>query len=216
MKKIATIIVLLSLSTLAFSQVKWGVDFSIGASRLRIDNPTTDPELFVSDRGSLGFNIGPFVNFGINNHWSIQLGVDASFNPSGLQFNGDTTFAISKNFSDRFERYNNVFLEVPLSVQYHLLDKDKLISPYLSLGAVFDFQILETCPNGIDECLDHTRDFNLGTIVGIGFQIKQKVSIGFKGEIGLFNVITDDYNISRDDLQINKDLLLVEIGYTFN
>ena len=81
---------------------------------------------------------------------------------------------------------------------------------------MFDYQILETCPQGIEECLDHTRDFNLGTVIGLGFQIKQRFSIGFKGEIGLLNVITDDYNISRDDLQINKDLLLLEIGYTFN
>lgn len=216
MKKTALVTTLLCISIFTFSQVKWGVDFAIGASRVRIDNPSSNPELFVSDRGSLAFNIGPFVNFGINKRWAIQLGLDASFNPSGLQFNGDTTFTISNNFSDRFENYNNIFLEVPLTVQYHLVDSDRLISPFISAGAVFDYQILETCPNGIEECLDHTRDFNLGTVIGIGFLIKEKVSIGFKGEIGLLNVITDDYNISRDDLQINKDLVLVELAYIFN
>lgn len=209
------IIVLIFLSSTfsVFGQVQFGFNVAMGASNLNINNPDTYPDLFESDKATLALNFGPTVTFGIREKWSIQTGIDLSFNPSGMQFNGDTTFAIRNNFSSSFEKYQNLFIEIPVSIRYHPFTRDRMINPYLELGAVYDYQILESCPVGV-ECLDHTRNYNLGAVFGFGFEF-WRLTVGAKAELGLLNTITDDYQISKNSLKIFKNMQLIEIGYTF-
>lgn len=195
------------------SQVQFGFNLALGASKLTIQNPDTYPDLFQADRGTLAMNFGPTLTIGIREKWSIQTGLDLSFNPSGMQFNGDTTFAIHDNFSRSFENYQNLFIEVPVSVRYHPFTRDRLINPYLELGAVYDYQLLESCPKTV-KCLDHTRNHNLGAVFGFGVEF-WRLSVGAKAELGLLNTITDDYQISKNSLKIFKNMQLIEIGYTF-
>lgn len=204
----------LALSTVtSFSQVDFGFDVAMGASNLRIDNPTDAPKLFVSETNAFAMNLGPAITVGLRDNWSLHLGVDFSFNPSNLLFNGDTTYKVSSSFSSEEKKYQNLFVEVPVMLRYHLASRDRKLSPYLGFGAVYDYQLLESCPEGL-ECLNHTRDHNLGAIFGVGVEF-WRLSIGAKAELGLLNMITEDYDIDKNTLSINKDLLLIEVGYTF-
>ena len=197
----------------AFSQVEFGIDAAFGASKLRIDNPSSAPDLFQSNTNAFAMNFGPAITVGLRDHWSLHMGIDLSFNPSSLLFNGDTSYAVNTSFTKEEKTYQNLFIEVPVMARFHIVSRERPVSPYLAFGAVYDYQLLESCPKGL-ECLDHTRDHNLGAIVGIGVEF-WRLNVGAKAELGLLNTITDDYKINKSDLKINKDLLLVEIGYTF-
>lgn len=214
MNKVYSVCVFMFLSICSvLGQVNFGIDASMGASKIRIKNPSYQPDLFSSEGGALGFSLGPSVTIGINDHWTIHTAIDFSFAPSKMQYNGDATYEVSDYFSSTSKKYNNVFAVIPVTVRYHLVDRDRTVSPYVSVGAVYNYQILEGCPSGVD-CLDHTEENNLGGIFGVGFEVG-KVNVGARAEIGLLNMITEEYLISKSDLKIRKDMLLIEIGYTF-
>lgn len=209
---ISVVLFFIALGT-SFSQVDFGFDVAMGASRLRIDNPSETPNLFETETNPFAMNFGPSLTVGLKDKWSFHVSLDFSFNPSNLLFNGDTTYSVSSSFAPVEKKYQNLFVELPVMLRYHFASRDKLLSPFVGVGAVYDYQLLETCPEGL-ECLNHTRDHNLGAIFGLGVEF-WKLTVGAKAQLGLFNMITEDYNIDKDDLQISKDLLLVEVGYTF-
>lgn len=196
-----------------FSQVEFGLNVGFGAANVRINNPSGEADLFESNSNPFAISFGPSITLGITDKWAIHGGLNLSFNPSSLQFNGDSSYAISTSFKSEEQNYQNLYIELPVTARYHIRSRDKAFSPYLLFGAVYDYQLLESCPVGI-ECLNHTRDYNLGTILGIGFETT-KIDISAKTQLGLLNTVTDDYKISTDELKMFKDLFLLEIGYRF-
>ena len=211
--KKSAIVFFLFITSTVFSQVEFGLNIGIGAANVRIQNPSSVSDLFESNSNPMAVSFGPSITLGVTDKWSIKGGLNMSFNPSALEFNGDSSYAISTSFTSQEQRYQNLYIELPVVARYHLRKRDKAFSPYTFFGAVYDYQLLETCPVGM-ECLNHTRDYNLGTILGVGFELS-KLDVAAKTQFGLLNTITEDYQISADELKMHKDLFMIEIGYKF-
>ena len=193
MKRILTLICLLQLFTICFSQNKLQTGITIGYnSSTFIGNDKPGKGL----KPIPGFYLGGIINYPLNERFSMLSNV--SLGSRGTEIN---------TISDLYEYVVFLYLDVPVVLKMNLFT-DKKISPYVLLGSAFNYNILATSASGGP--LNDIKKVDLGIVSGLGLDIR-KVSIGMR-----YNYGVTKFDNSNLKFGLHNSTLSILIGITFN
>ena len=180
-------------------ETKFGVKGGINLSNYSGDSDDYE--------GKVGFNVGGFAEIKISDKFAIQP--ELLFSTQGAKFSEsgpDFTVTYKENLS---------YLNIPVMAKYYVADKFSI-----EAGPQIGFLVAAKgkgegnfTGTNFSESEDIKSDFNtvdFGVNFGLGFDFTEKVSLGFRYNLGLSNVIKDS-----SDFKDANSVLSLSIGYKF-
>jgi len=232
MKKLISATLLLFLTTVAFSQIRFGIQggASLNDYRYNISDESVEAQ-DTKPRG--GFNIGLVAE--------VTLADKLKFQP-GLQFTTrGTSFDDEGLGDDEYSRSTVNYLELPLNVSYTVLENVNVFAgPYLAftLGGTtkdrfsgiseeFDIKPVsgELKVSEIDASNDYINNFDYGINVGFGYNLSENMNLRLGYTLGLnnmfFDVVDDlddgfDESLNADEIKVFNRSLSLSLIYFFN
>lgn len=193
MKRILTLICLLQLFAVCFSQNKLLTGMTIGYnSSTFIGNDKPGKGL----KSIPGFYLGGIINYPINEKCSLLSNV--SIGLRGTEIN---------TIGNLYESVVFLYLDIPLMVKRNFYT-DKKISPYALVGSAFDYTILATSVSGGP--LYDIKKVDVSIVSGLGLDIG-KISIGLRYNYGITKF--DNSNLNTD---LRNSTISILVGITFN
>lgn len=170
MKRIKSILLviaaLLTISTSASAQFRWGVKVGMDVNKMSFDTSTLDS----SNRTS--FTGGVMTEFTVP---LIGIGLDAS-----LMYTHK-----GNNYSEggNTEKYNSDYLSIPINLKYKfgLPVVGKLVAPFVYTGPCFSFL---TSKKAVSEFFEN-KTSDISWNVGLGVQLLNHVQIGAQYGFGI-------------------------------
>lgn len=132
MKKVIglfSLMVLLVLASPAFGQVRFGVKAGLNLNNIAQDYKESDMEQ--ATKMSFGFHIGPAVEIGFGESFSLQTGLFLSNKGYALDLEDDLDEGESV---DGYARANVTYLEIPFHATYKMNNFQIYAGPYLGIG----------------------------------------------------------------------------------
>lgn len=129
MKKIITSALVILATATGFSQeVKWGVKGGLNYSNLRgIETTITNEDgesIKFSSKGQVGFHIGGFAEYQINDKLAIQPELLISTQGGGREFKTSGTDEFGDYYAVSLEnKLNLTYLQIPVMLKYQVADK---------------------------------------------------------------------------------------------
>ena len=153
------------------------------------------------DDGSYAFRMGYGLNCHVSGHWSIMPGIGYR---ARFQI-GDTDPGVYA--------YDCSYIDVPVLVQYHLMNNPRKSGLVVELGPVFSFltsnatHYNDADPGDALNDKDVYRLFDLGLQPGVYYQLGRHWRLGVQGHIGLLDVIKKYSSVNES--YHNHDLSIV-------
>ena len=166
MKKILTSALVVGVTALGFSQeLRWGVKGGINFANLRGDKTITEYDSDGSssvtpgsNKGKVGFHIGAFVEYPINEKLTFQP--ELLISTQGAEFENnyyeENRAYSSKATSNKVSKVNLTYLEVPIMFKYNVVEKLNVeFGPQIGflIGAknnmVYTDTTIDTSTNGV-------------------------------------------------------------------
>ena len=217
MKNLAIILGLLT-SILSFSQeIKWGVKGGMNINNLS----DADNTIFGDSKIKLGVHFGGFLEYPINERFSIQP--ELLFSTQGAKF--DKSFAEDNQFASIKKNINLTYLTLPIMLKYKLIEKLKVeFGPQLGLALSMK-EKLEGNLNGVSAIheIDGFEDryvrfygtnikipatakrFNLGLNIGASYDITENIFVQARYNFDLTKIVDYPANTIQQIKDIAKD-----------
>lgn len=184
MKKIIFMIVALSLLSLtSHAQIRIGATAGINTTGVSSDKLED-----LLDDNTVGFYVGPTVEFLINGKLGLEL--SALYSQKGIKFKDSDTHRIG-------------YIEVPLNIKY-LLPLSNSVKVFAAAGPYINFKIsgdksFDVITGAIEDQWK-AKSFGAGLNFKGGFEILKFIQIGTNYGIGL----TDNYKASDGDYSVKE------------
>jgi hypothetical protein len=199
-------IMLLSI-TCSIAQVQIGFKVSPGLSINRV-NSSDEPYQFEKNGSGVRFNIGPVLDFMINQNENYYFSTGLWYNVKRVGVNVD-------NLDEQY--YNIQYLSLPVTVKLKTQEiaLDKRI--YLQFGPVFDVALNSTQKEGSDPFIEDFSFGDVGLLIGGGLEFflgnSTRISTGISYSRGLVNVvnrtITDSPELTVKNDIVSLDLIVI-------
>ena len=178
-KFLLVIAVLLTVSTTASAQFRFGVKGGVN-----IANAEFDKDILKSDNIT-GFHAGPMI--------------EAMFGRGGIGLDAAVLFS-QKGFDTKEKSVRNTFLEVPVNVRFKF--GIPVINPYLAAGPYFDFRVSGDRVRDISyKDMKHqveSKSFGAGLNFSTGAELFDRLQLGLTYSWGLTNNYKT-FDISKSD-----------------
>lgn len=220
------------LHTFIFSQeIKYGVKGGLNISNLN----NADNIFFGKSKSKIGFNIGGFAEYSINEKWALQPEFvistqGAKFENSGSEFiNGIIeTYSVKKNV-------NLTYLTIPLMVKYKLTDKfgaefgpqvGIALSFVEKIDAHYNGKIISTEINAFEDrtivfngnsypIKANGNRFNLGLNFGLSYDLPNNIFIQARYNFDLTNIARYPKELENlEKIALQDDYLIFVIDQT--
>ncbi len=199
MKRIALLVLLLSVAFAGFAQIVPGARIGLNLADLnQEDNNTLDTKF--------GFHIGGLVQYPVAEN--VLLQPELLYTMKGATANG----TIGTVHHDYTYTYN--YLELPILVKYDLVLPFVKVQPYLgpSLGLPLIASFKDEFGNQTNNTnvKDDTESLEFGLNLGADFILMENIMAGVRYNYGLTNIMS---GASKD---VTSRTLMFNFGYLFN
>lgn len=235
MKKIILASLIL-FTTVSFAQeIKYGAKAGINVSNLRGDYPDEIDE----NKSKIGFHIGGFLEYSINDKFSIQP--ELLFSTQGgsseikesFEYNGETYY-------ESFTQTPKIsYLNIPLMLKYKVIEKLSIeFGPQIgfALSAKSKWEYVDTEDSSYNETIEvdilnggnynylgtdvevkgRINKFDFGLNLGASYDITEQIFVQARYNLGL-SVVDDNSTAgtSTDSWDLKNSVLQFSLGYKF-
>ncbi|TRX62220.1 PorT family protein [Fulvivirga sp. M361] len=200
-KTLPLLVILLCISSLAFSQIKFGVKGGFNISTVSFD---PDPDLDITPLAS--FHLGGFFEYTFQE--SMNLRAELMYSGEGGKLTGETIGQIIDNTEDLDlelkDKYS--FLSLPVLFKYNHSS-----GLTLEAGPTFNFLLaarFTTTRKGEDARESISVDFDesvkgvdLKFAIGAGYELPSGLSFNLRYSASLSSIYTDEYTETNDGLE---------------
>jgi hypothetical protein len=247
MKKIILTTLMLC-SAIAFSQeIKYGVKGGLNISNLRGDYPEFSPATTGADEASfknkslIGFHFGGFLEFQVNNKFSIQPELLLSTQGSELELKA-TSFENSDGTGEKdteilTQRINLTYINIPIMLKYKVLEKLNIefgpqIGYAISGKSTWNFEGTDDeseeikinlfkdgtyqFQGGTLEIKSALKRFDFGMNLGASYDVTEKFFIQTRYNLGL--AVIDNNSTAGDNTKswnLQNSVFQVSAGFRF-
>ncbi len=212
MRKNILLVLLITLSTSAFSQFKLGFQFSplLSANRVQLDSDSLDLD---SDGTGLRFAFGPIVDIQLTDNYYVSSGILFASKRVGFEGTNRTTGTSGT------EEYNLQYIQIPISMKLFTneVSLDKRL--YFQFGGNIELNIQEEADSRDNVLVEDFRFFDFSLLAGLGMEYRLGTSTIVFGGIsyhrGLVNAVSDQGDGLDDDIILKNDYIGLNFGIKF-
>ncbi len=212
MRKNILLVLLVMLSTSAFSQFKLGFQFSplLSANRVQYNSDAID-----LDSDGTGFRVafGPIVDIQLTDNYYVSSGILFASKRAGFEAIDRTTG------TSRTEEYSLQYVQIPATMKLFTneVSLDKRL--YFQFGGNIELNIQEEADSRDNVLVDNFRFFDFSLLAGLGMEYRLGTStIAFGGisyHRGLVNAVSDQGEGLDDDIILKNDYIGLNFGIKF-
>lgn len=201
MKKVfmLMVVMLLGISTVAFSQMKYGVKAALNMSNVKFSE-----DIGMDPKVKMGLAIGGFLRFDVSEKFAIQ--------PELLYSSMGTVFKdIEEEGFEYDATYKLGYLSVPIIAKYY-------VSPGLSIQAGPQLDLLLSAKvkyeaegeSETEDMKDEFESLNLGLAFGLGYEMESGLGFDLRYVLGLSELMKD-----ADEVKTKSTLIQIGVTYKF-
>ena len=162
----------------------------------------------------IGFSLGGFINYEINEIFSLQP--ELLYTMKGVKFDGNGYF-YGYNFNTDII-YKTDYIEIPLLGKLTVA-KNSGITPFLLFGPFFAYNTssklkvkveVEGESDSDEVDFNYIKEIDYGLILGGGFETSSGILIDIRYNLGLISV-----NDASDDIITKNQVILIMMGFCF-
>lgn len=203
-KLIAAVLLLVTASG-AMAQISFGVKAGFNSTNITTTGNGGKQFYGIEDKVmKLGFNVGLFADFALNNNVSIETG--ANVDMKGFAINNEYIL-LDRNYEEKSrKKYNLLYVTVPVDIRLNFGRLYFLAGPYFGIAATGKYKI-KTDANGdiskkkedlsfgneekvfsYSEKGDHFRRADAGIGLAVGYEIIRNIGLRVGYDMGLLNI----------------------------